>query len=97
LRSMELPKRHLFERCEWLPEIEIEGFKVMENSQLIGRSIAELQIRKKTGITVIAVRRGPEVFTNPEPGFRFEAGDIILFTGDRESMNRALSYFRGNN
>lgn len=96
LRSMELPKRHLFERCEWLPEIEIEGFKITENSQLIGKSIAELQIRKKTGITVIAVRRGPEVFTNPEPGFRFEAGDIILFTGDRESMNRALSYFRGN-
>lgn len=96
LRGMELPKRHLFERCEWLPEIEIEGFKVTENSQLIGKSIAELQIRKKTGITVIAVRRGPEVLTNPEPGFRFEAGDIILFTGDRESMNRALSYFRGN-
>lgn len=50
LRSMELPKRHLFERCEWLPEIEIEGFKVTENSQLIGKSIAELQIRKKPAL-----------------------------------------------
>lgn len=95
LRGMELPKRHLFEKCEWLPEIEIDSFKVLENSQLIGKSIAELQIRKKTGATIVAVRRGPEVFTNPEPDFRFKGGDIILFTGDRESMNMALNYFRG--
>ena len=27
LRGMELPERHLFEKCEWLPDIEIEGFR----------------------------------------------------------------------
>ena len=95
LRGMELPKRHLFEKCEWLPDIEIEGFKVMENSQPIGKSIAELQIRKKTGVTVIAVRRSHEVFTNPEPDFTFRAGDIILFTGERKNMVKALDYFKG--
>ena len=95
LRSMELPKRHLFEKCEWLPEIEIEGFKVSGNSHLAGKSIAELQIRKKTGVTIIAVRRSHEVFTNPEPDFRFRAGDIILFTGERKNMMKALDYFKG--
>lgn len=95
LRSVEIQKRHLFEKCEWLPEIELDGYRVPENSHLLGRSIAELQIRKKTLVTVIAVRRGSEVFTNPEPDFRFKAGDIILFTGVRESMNMALDYFKG--
>lgn len=95
LRSMELPKRHLFEKCEWLPEIEIEGFKVSGNSHLAGKSIAELQVRKKTGVTIIAVRRSHEVFTNPEPDFRFRAGDIILFTGERKNMMKALDYFKG--
>jgi CPA2 family monovalent cation:H+ antiporter-2 len=95
LRSMDLPKRHLFEKCEWLPDIEIEGFRVSENLHLVGRSIAELQVRKKTGVTIIAVRRGPEVFTNPESNFMFKAGDIILFTGERKNMMKALDYFKG--
>ncbi|HBG91874.1 MAG: hypothetical protein A2X54_08120 [Nitrospirae bacterium GWF2_44_13] len=95
LRGMELPKRHLFEKCEWLPDIEIEGFRISENLHLVGKSIAELQVRKKTGVTIIAVRRGPEVFTNPAPDFRFRAGDIILFTGERKNMVKALDYFKG--
>jgi len=94
LRGMELPKRHLFEKCEWLSDIEIEGFRVSENLHLVGKSIAELQVRKKTGVTIIAVRRGHEVFTNPEPDFTFRAGDIILFTGERKNMMKALDYFK---
>ncbi|MEK6672102.1 MAG: TrkA C-terminal domain-containing protein, partial [Nitrospirota bacterium] len=97
LRSLELPKRHLFEKCEWLPEIEIDGYKVTEDSFLIGKSIAELHIRKKTGATVIAIRRGAEVFSNPSPDFRFRAGDIILFTGKKEDMHKVLKYFKGEN
>jgi CPA2 family monovalent cation:H+ antiporter-2 len=94
LRGIEFPKRHLFEKCEWLPEIEMDGYKTPDNSHLAGKSIAELQVRKKTGATIIAVRRGAEVFTNPSPDFRFKAGDIILFTGERESMNTAINYFK---
>jgi monovalent cation:H+ antiporter-2, CPA2 family len=94
LRGVELPRRHLFEKCEWIPEMEIEGYRISEEPHLIEKSIAELQVRKKTGATIIAVRRGPKVHTNPAPDFRFKAGDIILFTGSREHMNTALSYFR---
>ena len=95
LRSMEFPKKHLFGKSGWLPEIEIDGYKIPDDSHLSGKSISELQVRKKTGVTIIAVRRGSEVFTNPEPDFMFKDGDIILFTGDIESMNMALNYFRG--
>ncbi|MEW6108564.1 MAG: monovalent cation:proton antiporter-2 (CPA2) family protein [Nitrospirota bacterium] len=94
LRSMEFPKRHLFEKCEWLPEIEMDGYKLQEGAHFVDKSIKELQVRKKTGVTIIAVRRGSDVFTNPEPDFRFKPGDIILFTGGRENMVNALKYFR---
>lgn len=95
LRSLELPKRHLFEKCEWLPEIELDGYRVPGDSYLTGRSIAELQVRKKTGVTIIAVRRGAEVFVNPRPDFSFKEGDIILFTGERKDMDYALKFLRG--
>lgn len=94
LRGVELPRRHLFEKCEWIPEMEIEGYRIPEETHLLEKSIAELQVRKKTGATIIAVRRGPKVHTNPGPDFRFKAGDIILFTGNREHMNAALTYFK---
>jgi monovalent cation:H+ antiporter-2, CPA2 family len=94
LRNVELPKRQLFDKCEWIPQVEIEGYRIPEVSHMIGKSISELQVRKRTGATIIAVRRGPAVHTNPEPDFRFRAGDIVLFTGDREKMNAATGYFR---
>lgn len=94
LRNVELPKRNLFDKCEWIPEMEIKGYRIPEDSQLVRKSIAELQVRKKTGATIIAVRRGSSVHTNPTPEFRFNAGDIILFTGDRDSRTNVLTYFR---
>ena len=94
LRGVELPRRHLFEKYEWLPEIEIDGYRIPEDSHLNDKTIKELQIRKKTGVTIIAVRRGKTVHTNPEPEFRLKTEDFLLFTGDRESMNNALNYLK---
>lgn len=94
LRNVELPKRHLFDKCEWVPEMEIEGYRIPEGSHMAEKTITELQVREKTGATIIAVRRGPKVHANPEPTFKFREGDIVLVTGDREKMNAALIYFR---
>jgi len=96
LRSVEVPRRHLFEKYEWLPEIEIDGYRITEGSHLSDRTIKELQVRKKTGVTIIAVRREKVVHPNPEPDYVLKEGDFILFTGDRENMNNALKYFQGN-
>ncbi len=94
-RNLDLPKQHLFEKCEWLPEIAMDGYKISEGSFMTGKSISDLQVRKKTGVTVIAVRRAAEVITNPAPDFRFKPDDIVLFTGEREAMKTSLQYFRG--
>jgi CPA2 family monovalent cation:H+ antiporter-2 len=94
LRNIELPGRNLFESGDLIPGIEIEGYKVKGDSPLVGRTIGELQVRKKAGVTILAVRRGQEIHANPAPNFWFESGDIIYFTGDRKNMNRALNYFR---
>jgi CPA2 family monovalent cation:H+ antiporter-2 len=47
LRSVEVPRRHLFEKYEWLPEIEIDGYRIPDSSLLNDRTIKELQVRKK--------------------------------------------------
>jgi CPA2 family monovalent cation:H+ antiporter-2 len=95
LRSVELPRRRLFEKYEWLPDVEIDGCPIAEGSHLSEKTIRELQIRKKTGATVVAVRRGKTVHKNPEPDFRVKTGDFVLFIGDRQNLDTALRYLRG--
>jgi CPA2 family monovalent cation:H+ antiporter-2 len=94
LRKTDIPRRHLFEQYEWLPEIEIDGFRIPEGSDLSNRSIKDLQVRKKTGVTIIAVRRNQRVYANLEPAFVLEAGDFLLFSGERTDINSALKYFK---
>jgi CPA2 family monovalent cation:H+ antiporter-2 len=94
LRGVSLPGRQLFDKSEWLPSLEIDGYRVPAGSRLSGNSIGGLQVRKTTGATIIAVRRGPDIVTNPEPSFRFMEEDIIIFTGQRADMEKAATYFR---
>lgn len=94
LRKADIPKRHLFGKYEWLPEIEIDGLKIPEGSHLSGKSIRELQIRKKTGATIIAVRRGQQIYTNPDPDFSLLKGDMLIFTADRGNMQKTREFFR---
>ncbi|GAB4486195.1 MAG: monovalent cation:proton antiporter-2 (CPA2) family protein [Thermodesulfovibrionales bacterium] len=93
LRRPDLPKQHLFERSALMPEVELDGVLVPEDSPLSGKTIAALQIRKKTGVTIIAVRRGEQVFANPDPLFTIRGNDILMFTGPREAMAAAAKFF----
>ena len=77
-----------------LPEIEFDGYMLPDDSLLAGQTIEQLNIRKVTGITIIAVRRNEKVIINPTPEFKLMPGDIVLFTGKRESMEDAKIYFR---
>ena len=92
LRTVGLPKRHIEERRELLSGMETETYLVKEDSHLAGHSIRELHLRAKTGATVLAVKRGQEVHQNPSPDFAFHKGDIILLTGKRDEIARAIEY-----
>ncbi|WP_439026276.1 potassium channel family protein [Haloarchaeobius sp. DT45] len=54
---------------------------------LAGRTLAELDVRAKTGVTVIAVERGEEVLTDIEPEFKIRRGDQAIVAGTDEDIN----------
>lgn len=62
-----------------LPNYEIV---VPENSQLIGRSIGELQFWQRTGGTIVAIRRKQRVIVSPGPYLELYAGDVIVLVGN---------------
>ncbi len=92
LRTVELPKKHLAERHEFLKDIETETYLIKDGSPVDGRSISELHLRAKTGVTIIAVQRKDKAHQNPPSDFILKTGDVILFLGKREDVNRAIEY-----
>ena len=55
---------------------------IAAGSPAVGESIKSLDIRAKTGASVVAVERAGERFRNPGPSWTFEAGDVAVVIGD---------------
>jgi CPA2 family monovalent cation:H+ antiporter-2 len=91
LRRVELPAKNLPEKCEILIDVDIETYLVKDGSYASGRSIKEMRIRSTTGATVIAVKRGDEILSNPGLDFIFMPGDILYFIGNKESLSKAFT------
>lgn len=69
----------------WMDVAEIE---VSQNSEALGKTLAELKIRERTGLTVVAVvRSGNEQFS-PGAGFILEGRDVLLVVGSEQGREK---------
>ena len=64
-----------------LGELTIEWIPVPEGSPVIGKTLAEIGFRAKTGITIIAILREPEPITGAQPDDVIQAGDTLVTVG----------------
>jgi voltage-gated potassium channel len=62
-------------------ELQLAQVGIPAASPAAGRTLAELDMRRRTGIAVTAVRRGDALFPNPEASLRLEAGDVLVVLG----------------
>lgn len=67
-------------------QLELEEVRLGEADTLSGRTLAQADLRRRFGIAVVAVKRGVELLPNPEPGFAFAAGDVLVVLGRREQV-----------
>ncbi|MCI4458263.1 MAG: cation:proton antiporter regulatory subunit [Thermocrinis sp.] len=74
-----------------LQQVVMEWVKVHQNSNFINKTIAELEIRKKTGVSIIAIERGGQVIPSPDPyKEHIRAGDTLIAVGTRQQMKAFL-------
>ncbi|MFN7065221.1 MAG: cation:proton antiporter regulatory subunit [Aquificaceae bacterium] len=74
-----------------LKEVIMEWVRVETGSNFISKTIAELQIRRTTGVSVIAIDRKGEIIPSPDPyKERIELGDILIVVGTRSQINHFL-------
>jgi len=64
----------------------IEWVTLRDESPGAGRSIAELEIRRRTRLTVVAIQRDGETIVAPEPTEILRAGDRVVVVGRQEDL-----------
>lgn len=94
LRVPEIPKKSPKEKVDILKDIETEIYLIKMGAAVIGRSIKELNLRKKTGATIIAIKRDKEIIQNPSPSTELREGDILWLIGSRQEINNARDYLQ---
>ena len=79
-----------------LADVELEVYRVGETSRLIGKTLAEAQIRRETGAQILAIHREHETTPNPSADWTLQVNDVALLLGAPESLSKAGELFRGS-
>ncbi len=92
LRAVKLPRRYLIEREDILKNIGIQTYRIRRGSIAEETTLTELDLRSRTGVTVIGIERKGEVHRMPSSTLRLMADDVLLFIGRRQDIDCAIEY-----
>jgi len=69
--------------------MNISFLDVENNSPADGKTLIEIDLRKRTGVTILALKRGSEVIEHPSADTVLRGGDIAYVIGDPEQVREA--------
>jgi CPA2 family monovalent cation:H+ antiporter-2 len=78
--------RLLHELVHAIGNIEVTWMQLEEGNPIIGNTLAEANLRARTGASVVAIMRNRELLANPKSSTVFESGDRVGFIGDQEQV-----------
>jgi CPA2 family monovalent cation:H+ antiporter-2 len=68
---------------------DFTALRIAEGSPADGRTLGQLNLRGRTGATIVALLRGDLRIAFPEAGERLQAGDLVALTGSHDSIEAA--------
>jgi CPA2 family monovalent cation:H+ antiporter-2 len=74
-----------------LPGLESSRPFLVASGPAVGRTLAELDLRARTGASVVTIRRHGERLLLPTGHERLERGDVLALVGSEEALARALA------
>jgi voltage-gated potassium channel len=87
-------KPHVFQFIDFTTkniglDVGIEQVRVASSSDLVTKSLGEMQLRKELGVIVLAIRKsdGAMLF-NPPAEARIESGDFLIVMGESANLQR---------
>ncbi len=73
-------------------QFDLQWVELKPDNPLIDVSIAEAELRKMTGVSVVGIIRENKLETNPEPAFRFHENDLVAIIGSAEARQKFHCY-----
>lgn len=95
LRADTTVKTRVGLECLMVEGLEMESYFVDKDSWLNGKSVKSVNLRARTGATIIAIKRGETNILNPDPEFIIQEGDIIVYIGTKDQVISAFHFFSG--
>lgn len=74
--------------------MEMVSYRVEKGSAADGRSMLDLAIRKKYGVTVLAIYQGGDVIHNPDGDAVLNTDDIVMLVGMPAQVSDACEIFK---
>mgnify|MGYP000335985259 CR=1 FL=1 len=68
---------------------------VARDSEFAGRTLEDVNLESRTGVRVIAIRRGPEWILNPGPETMVEPADVVILRGPDQSIAEVYETYTG--
>lgn len=69
-----------------LPDVEIESIRVRDGSALSEKTLADIEMRKQHGVTLLAIRRGTQTLSNPGGSTKLLPEDVLILLGPPSNL-----------
>jgi len=76
-----------------LPDVEISSLRIGVRSSIAGKSLSQIELRKRYGITVLAIRRDSKILSNPDGDTELYANDVLFILGPPEKIAGITNLF----
>jgi len=84
--ARQLAQPSVLERFDLGDEVEVVELEVPHS--FIGRSLVDLEVRRRFGVSVAAIRRKGRVYATLDGGERFQDGDVLVVIGRDEAISK---------
>jgi CPA2 family monovalent cation:H+ antiporter-2 len=78
-----------------MPQMHVEQITLGKGAPAAGRTLAETDLRSRTGALVLSVRRGESDIATPDATFRLAAGDVLVVVGQPQQLRNAHGLLTG--
>lgn len=92
-RSLSRENLKITSRNEVFKGMEVSSIRIPYKSFLAGKKIEDIELRKKYGVTVVAIQRGREVIPNPGGHDLILPEDILFLLGEKEKLHNFVHKF----
>ena len=69
-----------------LPNVDISAFRISQGSPLIGKTLAQIELRRRCGVSVVAIRRDAQILSNPGADTLLQSNDELFVLGPPEKI-----------